>query len=190
MKLLLDFLPIVLFFVAFKMYDIYVATAVAIAASVLQIGYLLLRRQKVEPMQWASLAIIVVFGGMTLLFKDETFIKWKPTVLYTLFALGLLVARYAFNKNAIKMMMGKQIDVPAPVWDRTNLLWVAFFVLMAVLNIFVAYRYSTDTWVNFKLYGTLGLTLVFIVGQALYLGRFSTEAQEVIQANSKDPNRP
>ena len=181
MKLILDFLPILLFFVAFKMYDIYVATGVAIAASVLQIGYMLMRRQKVEMMQWASLGIIAVFGGLTLVLRDETFIKWKPTVLYALFALGLLLSRYAFNKNGIQALMGKQVELPGAVWDRVNWLWVLFFLVMAVLNIWVASHFDTATWVNFKMFGTLGLTLVFIVLQALYIGKVSAESQTVAQ---------
>jgi intracellular septation protein len=187
MKLFLDFLPIILFFIAYKTHGIYVATSVAIAASVLQIAYLLLRRQKVEPMQWAGLGIIAVFGGMTLAFQDETFIKWKPTVLYALFGLGLLVSRYALHKNGIKALMGKQLQLPELIWDRANLLWVVFFICMSALNLYVAYSYSTETWVNFKLFGTMGLTFAFIVAQALYLGRFSAQAQDVFQAKT-DPD--
>ena len=183
MKLLLDFLPIVLFFIAFKMFDIYVATKVAILASVLQIAYMLIRKQKVEPMQWASLVIIAIFGGMTLYFQDETFVKWKPTVLYALFGIALLVSRYGFSKNAMKLLMGKQIELPAPIWDRVNIAWVVFFFSMAVLNIWVANNFPTETWVNFKLFGTMGLTLVFIVGQAVYLGRHSSQTQETVQAS-------
>jgi len=155
--------------------DIYVATAVAIVTSIVQIGWLKLRGRTVDGMQWVSLAIIVVFGGMTLLFHDETFIKWKPTVLYGLFAVGLLVGRYGFGRNLIEQMMSKQIRLPSAVWERLNLAWIAFFAAMGVLNIVVAYRFSTDVWVNFKLFGSLGLTLAFVVGQALYLGRHVQE---------------
>ncbi len=175
MKLLSDLLPVILFFVAYKFGDIYVATAVAIAASVLQIGWLKWRRRPVDGMQWASLAIVAVFGGMTLLLHDETFIKWKPTVLYGAFAVALVVSRYGFGRNLIRSMLGKQLVLPEPVWDRLNLAWTLFFAALGALNVWIAYRFSTDTWVNFKLFGSMGLTLAFVVAQAFYLGRYMTE---------------
>jgi intracellular septation protein len=187
MKIFLDFLPIILFFIAYKTHGIEVATGVAIVASVLQIGYMLIRKQKVETMQWASLAIIVIFGGLTLWLHNPTFIKLKPTVLYALFGLGLLVSRYAFAKNGIKALMGKQMQLPEPIWDRANLLWVVFFFFMSGLNTYVAFNFSEESWVNFKLFGTMGLTLVFIVAQALYLGRYSAMNQETIQAPVDKP---
>ncbi len=187
MKIFLDFLPIILFFIAYKTHGIEVATAVAIAASVLQIGVMLLRKHKVETMQWASLAIILVFGGLTLWLHNPTFIKLKPTVLYALFGVGLLVSRYGFGKNGIKALMGKQMRLPEPIWDRANFLWVAFFFFMSGLNTFVAFNYSEESWVNFKLFGTMGLTLVFIVSQAVYLGKYSAQNQEIIQAPGADP---
>ncbi len=176
MKLLFDFLPLLLFFVAFRIWDIYVATAVAIAASVAQIAWLLLRRRPVEPMQWASLGIIAVFGGMTLLLQDETFIKWKPTVLYGLFAGVLVVSQQIFGRNLIRSLLGKQFRAPDVVWGRLNLVWSAFFAAMAVLNLVVAYSVPTDVWVQFKVFGTLALTLVFVVAQAFWLGRFVEES--------------
>ncbi|HLT26464.1 MAG TPA: septation protein A [Zeimonas sp.] len=175
MKLLFDLFPVVLFFVAYKAADIYVATAVAIVASIVQIGWLLARRRPVEGMQWTGLAIIVLFGGMTLLFQDETFIKWKPTVLYGLFALALAGAQLLFGRNLIRSLMSAQIALPAPIWTRLNVVWIGFFVAMAALNLFVAYRFPTDTWVNFKLFGTTGLTLAFVLAQALYVGRHVQE---------------
>ncbi len=175
MKLLFDLFPILLFFVAFKLADIYVATAVAIAASVVQIVWLKLRARPIEPMQWASLAIIVVFGGMTLFLHDETFIKWKPTVLYGLFAAVLAGGRMVFGRNLVRSVMGKQLALPEPVWHRLNLAWIAFFVAMAALNLAVAYRFPTDVWVDFKLFGTMGLTIAFVIAQALWLGRYVQE---------------
>lgn len=175
MKLLFDLFPILLFFVAFKLADIYVATAVAIVASVVQIVWLKLRARPIEPMQWASLAIIVVFGGMTLFLHDETFIKWKPTVLYGLFAAVLAGGRMMFGRNLVRSVMGKQLALPEPVWHRLNLAWIAFFVAMAALNLAVAYRFPTDVWVDFKLFGTMGLTIAFVVAQALWLGRYVQE---------------
>ncbi len=175
MKMLFDLFPVILFFVAYKLGDIYLATGVAIVASIAQIGWLKLRRHTVENMQWVSLLIIVLFGGMTLFFQDETFIKWKPTVLYGLFAIALLVARYGFGRNLIEAAMGKQVQLPRPVWERLNLAWLLFFVVLGVLNILIAYRFSTDVWVNFKLFGSLGLTILFVIGQALYMGRHIQE---------------
>jgi intracellular septation protein len=171
MKFLFDLFPVILFFVAFKLADIYVATGVAIAATFLQVGWLKLRKRRVEPMLWASLAIIVVFGGATLLLRDETFIKWKPTVLYWLFAAVLAGAALFFRRNLIRAVMGAGLQLPDAVWTRLNWSWVAFFALMGVLNLFVAYNFSTDLWVNFKLFGGIGLMLLFVIGQALFLSR-------------------
>src|SRR6266481_5633913 len=130
MKFLFDLFPVALFFVAFKLFDIYTATAVAIGATLLQIGWLKWKRQKVDMMLWISLAIIVVFGGATLLLHDETFIKWKPTVLYWLFATILLVGKVLFRRNLIRVMMEKQIAAPEPIWDKLNLSWIGFFTTM------------------------------------------------------------
>lgn len=175
MKLLFDLFPILLFFAAYKLADIYVATGVAIVASAAQILWLRLRARPIEGMQWASLGIIVVFGGMTLLFQDETFIKWKPTVLYGLFAAVLVGARVLFGRDLIKSVMGKQLTLPEPIWQRLNVAWSAFFAAMAGLNLLVAYRFSTDVWVNFKLFGTMGLTIAFVMLQALYISRYVQE---------------
>lgn len=175
MKFLFDVFPVVLFFVAFKLYDIYVATAVAIVASFLQIGWLWLRGRKIENMLWVSVGVIVVFGGATLLLQNETFIKWKPTVLYWLFGTALTVAALAFKKNLIRSMMEAQVTLPDPVWGRLLASWIAFFVAMGAINLFVAYNFSTDAWVNFKLFGGIGLMLVFVVLQALMLSRHIEE---------------
>jgi len=175
MKFLFDLFPVILFFIAFKLADIYVATAVAIGATCLQIGWLKLRRRRVEPMLWASLAIIGVFGGATLALQDETFIKWKPTVLYWLFGAVLAASALVFRRNLIRAMLSGQVQLPDPVWSRLNLSWVGFFVFMGALNLYVAYNYSTDLWVNFKLFGGMGLMLVFVVAQALVLARYAEE---------------
>jgi intracellular septation protein len=175
MKFLFDIFPVILFFIAFKFYGIYVATAVAIVATFLQIGWLWLRGRKIENMLWVSLAVIVVFGGATLLFQNETFIKWKPTVLYWLFAAVLGAAQFAFRKNLIRAMMEAQVTLPDPVWIRLLASWIAFFAVMGALNLIVAYNFSTDTWVNFKLFGGMGLMLVFVILQALMLSRYVEE---------------
>ena len=181
MKILIDFFPIILFFVAFKVWGIYAATAVAIAATVVQIGYLRYKHGKVEAMQWLSLGVIVLFGGATLLAQSETFIKWKPTVLYWLMGGALLVGQLFFKKNFIKSLMGAQMELPDSVWRTVNWAWAGFFATMGVLNLWVAYHFDTDTWVNFKLFGGMGLLFVFVIAQALYLGRYLKEPE-----NTKD----
>jgi len=175
MKFLFDIFPVILFFVAFKLYDIYVATAVAIAATVVQIAWVWLRHRKVEKMLWVSFGVIVVFGGATLVLQDETFIKWKPTVLYWLFAGALAIAELGFRKNLIRAMMESQIALPDPVWRRLLASWIGFFAVMGAINLAVAFNFSTETWVNFKLFGGIGLMLVFIVLQALMLARYAEQ---------------
>ena len=172
MKFLFDIFPVVLFFVAFKLYDIYIATAVAIAASFVQIGWLWLRHRKVETMLWVSLAVIVVFGGATLVLQDETFIKWKPTVLYWLFAGVLAAGALAFRKNLVRSMMERQVSLPDVVWGKLLASWIAFFAVMGTLNLVVAYNFSTDAWVNFKLFGGIGLMIAFVVLQAMMLAKY------------------
>jgi len=172
MKFLFDIFPVILFFVAYKFADIYVATAVAIAATFVQIGWVWFRTRKVEPMLWVSLVIIVIFGGATLLLHDETFIKWKPTILYWLFGAVLLLANALFGKNLIRAMMGAQIELPERIWSRLNSSWAGFFLVMGVLNLYVAFQFSTDTWVNFKLFGGTGLMLVFVLAQAVMLAKY------------------
>jgi len=172
MKFLFDFLPVLLFFVAFKFYGIFTATAVAIGTTVLEVAYLKLRGRKVDTMLWVSLGIIVVFGGATLLLHDETFIKWKPTVLYWLFAVALTVSALAFRKNLIRALLEpQQLLLPDAAWARLNWAWTGFFIAMGFLNLYVAYNYATDTWVNFKLFGGTGLLMLFVLLQAPFLAR-------------------
>lgn len=175
MKFLFDLFPVILFFAVFKLYGIYEATAVAIAATFVQIGWVYFKHRKVEPMLWVSLAVIVIFGGATIYLHNETFIKWKPTVLYWLFAGVLASAALLFKKNLIRSMMEKQVILPEPVWGRLLMSWIAFFTVMGLLNLYVAYNYSTDTWVNFKLFGGMGLMLIFVFGQALLLAKHIQE---------------
>jgi intracellular septation protein len=172
MKFLFDFFPVVLFFVAFKLADIYVATGVAIAATFVQVAWLKLRGKRVDAMLWASLAIIAVFGGATLLLQDETFIKWKPTVLYWLLGLVLAGSALLFRRNLLRTMLSQQVQLPDPVWSRLNWSWIGFFAFVGALNLYVAYNYSTDLWVNFKLFGGMGLMLVFVLVQAALLAKY------------------
>jgi len=178
MKFLFDLFPVLLFFIAFKIAGIYVATGVAIAATFIQIGWLLARRRKVHTMLWISLAIVVIFGGATLLLQDETFIKWKPTALYWLSGLVLAGSTLIFRKNLIRKLMEEQIHLPERIWGRLNASWIGFFALMGAINLAVAYTFSTDAWVNFKLFGGMGLMLVFVVAQSLLLSRYIQEEEK------------
>ena len=150
----------------------------AIVATVAQIGWLRWRNGRVEPMQWLSLGVIVVFGGATLVAQDETFIKWKPTVLYWLMGGGLLVAEYVFKRNGIRALMGSQLELPDPVWRQLLHAWAGFFAAMGVINLWVAYHFDTDTWVNFKLFGGLGLMVLFVLAQAAYLSKHMKHEEE------------
>ena len=172
MKLLLDFFPILLFFGAFKIWGIFVATTVAIVATLLQLAWMRYSTGRTEPMQWLSLGVIVVFGGATLIAQDETFIKWKPTVLYWAMGGALLVGQVFFRRNWLQSLMKSQMALPDHAWRVMLWSWCGFFAVMGVLNIWVAYHFDTDTWVNFKLFGGMGLMLVFVLAQAMYLGRY------------------
>lgn len=171
MKFLIDFLPILLFFIAYKIYGIYVATVVAIAASVAQVGWSWLRHRRVEGMPLVTMALIVVLGGATLWLQDEMFIKWKPTVVNWLFALVFFVSQFFGERTLVQRMMGKAITLPQAIWWRLNLAWSAFFFALGVANLYVVYNFDTDTWVNFKLFGLMGLTIAFVIVQAVYLSR-------------------
>ncbi|MCB1724827.1 MAG: septation protein A [Gammaproteobacteria bacterium] len=171
MKMLTDLFPVILFFVAYQLYDIYVATAVAIVAAAAQVVYLKLRHGKVETAQWVTLVLLAVFGGLTLALRDPTFIKWKPTVVNWLFAAAFLFSQMLMQRSLLRRMMDHAISLPDPVWSRLNLAWVTFFIAMGVLNLYVAYNYPEDVWVNFKLFGFLGLTVLFMLLQGIYLSR-------------------
>jgi intracellular septation protein len=200
MKILLDFLPIILFFGMFKYAEAHVdwaarfasdhfgfivsggvvgteeapvllATVVVIVATVVQISYLLARRQKIDMMLWITFVLVVVLGGATVWFHNATFIKWKPSVLYWAMGLSFWVSQTFFRKNLLQTMIGEQLDLPARVWQRLNFAWIAFFGLMGLLNLYVAYSFSTSTWASFKAFGATGLMLVFMVGQGVYLTR-------------------
>lgn len=175
MKLFFDFFPILLFFVAYKIYDIYAATAVAIVSTAILVGVTWIRTHKVSTMQLVTLAIIVIFGGLTLYLHDEQFIKWKPTVINWLFGSAFLATQFLGQKTAIEHLMGASLSLPSPIWQRLNLGWVAFFFIMGGANLYVMYHYDRDTWVNFKLFGMLGMTFVFMVLQSFYLTRYLSE---------------
>jgi intracellular septation protein len=178
MKLLFDFFPIILFFIVFKLYGIYAATAAAIAATLLQVAYSWFKHRKVESMQWVTLVLISVMGGLTLYFQDEQFIKWKPTVINWLFGIAFLGSQVIGEKPFVERMMSGNLQLPAAVWKRLNLSWAVFFFALGFANLFVIYRFDTETWVNFKLFGMLGLTLAFVVLQAIFLSKYIPETEE------------
>lgn len=202
MKLLFDLFPVILFFATFKYYGsnpegaaalvgsllgsavldvkqapILLATIVVIVATMVQIAWVHFRHGKVDKMLWVSLVLVVVFGGMTLIFQDETFIKWKPTILYWVFAASMAFASLVLKKNPVRAMLGEQLTLPDPVWGKVNLSWVAFFLFMGALNLIVAFNFPTDIWVNFKLFGGMGLLLLFVLGQGLMLSKYVEEKQ-------------
>lgn len=187
-KLLFDLFPLILFFLAFRYADIFTATAVAMVAGVAQIAWLKLRGTPVETMHWVNLSIIIVFGGATLLFKDDVFIKWKPTVLYWLFGAVLLGSNWFFGRNVMQGVMGKQIALPAPVWSKLNLAWALFFLVSGALNLYVAFsgRFTESQWVSFKVFGLMGLMLLFVLGQSIWLGRHITPAADEAASASKE----
>ena len=172
MKLLFDFFPVLLFFIAFKLYDIYVATAVAIVAAVVQLGIVWTRQRRFETLHLVTFGLIVLLGGATLLLQDETFIKWKPTAVNWLFGAAFLVSQFVGSKTLSERLMGTHLAPPAAVWGRVNLSWVAFFVALGGANLYVAFNFDTATWVDFKLFGMIGLTLAFAFAQAFYLARY------------------
>lgn len=174
MKLLFDLFPVLLFFIAFKASagDVYIATGVAIAAGILQLAIQWLRVRRVESMHLITLALLVIFGGATLLLRDEMFIKWKPTVVNWLFAAVFLGSHFIGKRLLMQRVLGKSVELPQAVWWRLNLAWATFFVTMGLINLWVVYNFTTETWVNFKLFGILGLTVVFAVAQSFYIMRY------------------
>ncbi len=178
MKVLFDLLPLILFFIGFKFYGIFAATAIAIATTIGMILYSKLRHNQVDKMLLANGAIISALGGVTLLLHDKTYIMWKPTVLYWLIATTLLISDLAFKKNLIRKMMESMLQPPISTWRKLNLAWVLFFTLLGVVNLYVAFHYSEDTWVNFKLFGTTGMIFLFVIGQTLLLKNYLVEPNE------------
>lgn len=179
MKFLFDLFPVILFFAAYFLYPqfgdkgeaIFVATGVAIVGTAIQVAWQWLRRRRVDRMLWINLGIILLLGGATLLFRDKTFILWKPTALYWLFAAILFGADAFFGRNLVRAMVGGQLTLPEPLWRRLNASWIGFFLFMGFANLYVAYNFSEENWVRFKLFGGLGLTFAFALIQGLLLAR-------------------
>jgi intracellular septation protein len=219
MKILLDFLPILLFFGTFKYAEahkewaakfasehfgflvsggvvgvseapVLLATLVVMVATLAQILILLARGKKIDMMLWISLALVVVLGGATVWFHSETFIKWKPSVLYWAMGLSFWISQTFFRKNLLQAMLGEQLELPSGVWQRLNFAWIAFFALMGLLNLYVAYSFDTATWVNFKLFGGMGLMLVFTLAQGVYLTRHMKPEELDVKSEDKPPKLP
>ena len=179
MKALFDFFPLLLFFAAFKLYDIYVATAIAIVATFLQVAFIWFKYRRFEPTHIITLVVISFFGGLTLLFHNDAFIMWKPSVVNWIFAVIVLGSVLA-KRSVIKMLMGKQLDLPDQIWHRLSIAWGLFFLAMGFLNMYVAFYYQLDlpeevrreTWVNFKVFWLLGLTLIFSIGQMFFIAKY------------------
>jgi intracellular septation protein len=173
-KFLFDLFPLFLFFIAYRYTDIYVATGVSITASVLQILWLKFTGRPIEGMHWINLAVIVIFGGATLWLHNDVFIKWKPTVLYWLFGGALLIGRWFFKRNLIRRLLDKQIELPDVIWNRLNTTWALFFAAAGAINLYVAFsgRFTESEWVTFKAFGLMGIMVVFVVAQSIWLGRY------------------
>lgn len=178
MKQLFEFIPIILFFIAFKLYDIYVATAVVIVATLIQVTITWFKYKKVETMQWITLGLILVMGGATLYLQDEQFIKWKLTIIEWLFGLAFLGSQFFGKKPFVERMMGASLELPSPVWKKLNLMWASFFISVGFINIYVMQNYTTDDWVTFKIFGVPGLMIIFIILQMIYIYKYIPETEE------------
>jgi intracellular septation protein len=178
MKQLLEFFPIILFFIAFKLYDIYIATGVVIVATILQVTYCWFKYHKIETMQWITLGLIVVMGSATILLHDEQFIKWKLSIIEWLFGLAFLGSQFIGKKPFVERIMSSSLTLPPFVWRRLNLMWGIFFMSVGFINLYVMYHFSTDQWVTFKTFGVPGLMLVFILLQMVFLFKYIDETEK------------
>jgi intracellular septation protein len=177
MQFIIDLIPVIAFFAAYKLAGIYVATVVLIAGVLLQTVVSWLRFRKVSPMLLGTAAIVLVFGGLTLYLHDATYIKWKPTIVNWLFAGIIIVMQFLSGPSLIERMLGEQVKLTESDWTRLNLAWAAFFIAVGALNLFVAYRFAEASWVNFKLFGLTGLLLAFAVGQGLWIARRADDSE-------------
>lgn len=178
MKQLFDFFPIILFFIAFKLYDIYIATGVVIVATIIQVAYTWFRYRKVETMQWITLGLITVMGGATILLHDEQFIKWKLSIVEWLFGIAFLGNQFIGKKPFIERMMSSSLTLPDQIWRRLNLMWGCFFMTVGFVNVYVMFNYTTDQWVTFKTFGVPGLMLVFIILQVAFIYKHLPETEK------------
>lgn len=171
MQLLLDFLPVFAFFVAYLLADIYVATAVLIVAVLIQTAVSFIRHRNVSPMLLTSAVLVLIFGGLTLIVHDATFIKWKPTLVNLLFAAAFAASQFMRGPTIVQRLIGGNLKLASADWRRLNLMWIGFFLFAAAANLYVAYSFPEATWVKFKVFGLLGLTLIFVLLQGVWLSR-------------------
>jgi len=186
MKQLLDFIPLIIFFAIYKMVDIYAATGSLIITTGLVLAYTYFKQGKAEKMQIITFLMVLVFGSLTLILHDDAFIKWKVTFIYALFAVALLASQYVFKKSIIKQMLGKELTLPETVWNRLNLAWAAFFIILSILNVYVAFYLPQEVWVNFKVFGLLGATLVFTLLSGVYIYKFLPASKEQSELSETD----
>ena len=178
MKQFLDFLPLIVFFAFYKLYDIYVASGALIVATALALVFTWVKYRKVEKMTLISFLLVLVFGTLTLVFHNDLFIKWKVTVIYALFALALLISQWVLKKPLVQRMLGKELTLPDKVWSNLNLAWAVFFLACGLANIYVAFWLPQSVWVNFKVFGLTVLTLVFTLLSGIYIYRHMPEEQK------------
>ena len=186
MHAIFEYLPLIIFFIFFKFGDLYWATGSLIVTSALQILYFVIKKQPIPKRNWIFFGLIAVFGGLTIFFHDDAFIKWKVTIINSFFGIALIVSNKFFNKNLIKEMLGEGLTLPDNIWDKLNLSWAAFFFFCGALNIYIAYNFDLETWVNFKVFGLMGLTFVFAIGSIFSLYKYLPQEED--QESSKQEN--
>ncbi|WP_286235692.1 septation protein A [Thalassotalea sediminis] len=184
MHAFLEYLPLIVFFIAWKVAGIYWATGALIVASAIHLLSFVVRKKPIPKRQWIFFALIAVFGGLTIFFQNDEFLKWKVTIINGLFAIVLFVSDKFFNKNIIKQLMGESLELPNNIWQKLNLSWVGFFALCAVLNIYIAYNYSQEFWVNFKVFGLMGMTFIFAIATVFAIYKY------LPQEESETPEDP
>jgi len=185
MHAIFEYLPLVIFFVFYKFGDLYWATGSLIITSALQILYYVVKKQPIPKRNWVFFALIAIFGGLTIFFHDDTFIKWKVTIINALFSIALVVSNSFFNKNLIKELMGESLPLPEKIWGKLNLAWAIFFLVCAILNIYIAYNFSLETWVNFKVFGLMGLTFVFAISTVFALYKYLPQEENEPESNEE-----
>jgi len=183
MHAIFEYFPLIIFLITYKLADVYWATASLIATTAIQLLYFLYKKQPIPKMNLIIFIMVVFFGGLTIYFQDDAFIKWKVTIINGLFAIALLLSRYLFKKNLIKKMLSEGLTLPETIWDKLNLAWVGFFTFCATLNIYIAYNYSLETWVNFKVFGLMALTFIFAISSIALLYKYLPQDEGDVPAN-------
>lgn len=186
MQTLYEFIPLILFFIAYKVADIYVATGVLIAVLLLQVGWAWFKHGKVQKLQLITALVALVLGGITLFLRDPVFLQWKPTLVFWIGAAAIIIGQLVGKKPALQALLGGKLNLPTIIWQRLGWMWAGFMAFAGTLNIYIAYTYSEEFWVNFKVFGVLGLTFAFAIVQAIYLSRHIQEQPETTDAKTTD----